>query len=148
MRSRFPAPAFPSEVAEFAEEIRHLLTDLGRHIGNEPLAGECAPALDVYETDEAVEIVVDVPGVEAAAVRVAAHGDTVLIVGEKIARRARAESSFHLVERDFGRFARAVRLTRACDTGRARARIANGELHISVPKIVERRRRILPVAIG
>jgi HSP20 family protein len=147
MRSRFPTPTYPSEVAEFGEEIGRLFNELGQTFGHEPLAGECAPALDVYENEDSIDIVVDLPGLDAAAVRVLAKGDTVLIVGEKIARRARAESSFHLVERDFGRFARAVRLTRSCDTGRARAHLAHGELHISVPKIADRRRRTLHIAI-
>ena len=40
---------------------------------------------------------------------------------KKPARRGRSESSFHLVERGFGRFARVVRLGRACDAARARA---------------------------
>jgi len=102
----------------------------------------------MYERDEAIEIVVDLPGVDAAAVRVVAKGDTVLIVGEKTARRPRPESSFHLVERDFGRFARAVRLGHSCDTARARAHFADGELHITLPKIAERRDRVIPIAIG
>jgi HSP20 family protein len=147
MRSRFPTSTYPTEVAEFADEIRRLFIDLGRTARHEPLAGECAPTLDVYENDDAIDIVVDLPGVEPEAVRVIAKGNAVLIVGEKTARQSRGESSFHLVERDFGRFARAVRLTRACDTGRARAQLAHGELRISIPKIVERRQRTIDIAI-
>ena len=67
MRSRFHAVALPSEVADFADEIRRAFLELGRRLSAESLAGECSPALDVYETDEAVEIVVDLPGVDAAA---------------------------------------------------------------------------------
>jgi HSP20 family protein len=147
MRSRFPSPTYPAEIAEFADEIRRLFDDLGQAPWRQPLTGECAPTLDVYETDDSIHIVVDLPGVETGAIRVVARGDSVLLVGEKIARRARADSSFHLVERDFGRFARVVRLTRACDTSRARAHLADGELHVWVPKIAERRGRTLHIAI-
>ena len=48
-----------------------------------------APPLDVYETDDALEITVDLPGVDPGAVRVIGKGDSVLIAGEKAARRAR-----------------------------------------------------------
>jgi len=146
MRHRLPG-TLPSEVADFGEEIRRLFLELGRSFGSEAFAGQCAPALDMYEHDDAVEIVVDVPGVDRSAVRVLAKGDTVLIAGNKAARRPRPESSFHLVERDFGRFARAVRLGCACDTSKARARVVDGELHITVPKIADRRGRAVPIAI-
>ena len=58
----------------------------------------------------------------AAAVRIVAKNQTVLIVGHKSPRRTRQEATFHLVERGYGRFARAVRLSAACDTSRATAR--------------------------
>jgi HSP20 family protein len=71
----------------------------------------------------------------------------VLIAGEKAARRARGESSFHLVERGYGRFARVVRLGRACDTANAQATLHGGELRVSIPKIGDRRGRAVPIAI-
>jgi HSP20 family protein len=148
MRPRIHALALPSEIGGFAAEVRQIFTELGRTFGSESPVGECAPALDVYETDDALEITVDLPGVEAAAVRVVAKGDSVLIAGEKAPRRARRESSFHLVERGYGRFARAVRIGRACDMARARATLANGELRISVPKIADRRGKAIPIAIA
>ena len=49
------------------------------------------PPLDVFETDEAVEIAVDLPGVDADAVRVVAKGRRVLIAGEKTPRRGRGD---------------------------------------------------------
>jgi HSP20 family protein len=147
MRSRIHGIAFPSEIGEFAEDVRRVFQELGRTFGSDALTGECSPAIDVYETDDRLEVTMDVPGVDAATVRVIAKGDSVLIAGEKAARRARRESSFHLVERDYGRFARVVRLGRACDTSQARATLADGELRVSVPKISERRQRSMPIAV-
>jgi|SRR5579862_1134430 len=146
MRPRIPS-ILPSEVAEFGEEIRQLFLSIGRTFGADSLTGQYAPALDVYERDEAMEIVADLPGVDPAFVRVVAKGDTILIVGEKAARRPRPQSSFHLVEREFGRFARAVRLGYPCDTTAARAHFANGELHVSIPKIAERRGQAISIPV-
>ena len=131
MRPRIHSMPFPSEIGEFAAEVRQIFVELGRTFGSESQAGECAT--------------VDLAGVDPAAVRVVGKGDSVLIAGEKAARRARRESSFHLVERGYGRFARAVRLGRPCDMSRARATLTNGELRISIPKIAEQRGR--PIAI-
>ena len=147
MRSRIHAVVLPSEVGDFADEVRRVFLGLGCTFGMESLAGECTPALDVFETDTSVEIAVDLPGVEPAAVRVITQAGTVLIAGEKPARRAQRESTFHLVERGFGRFARSVRLTGACDASKARAVLADGELRISIPKIADRRGRTIQVPV-
>jgi HSP20 family protein len=148
MRPRIHTIAFPSEIGDFAPETRQVFLELGRAFGSESLAGECAPPLDVYETDDTLEITVDLPGVEAAAVRIIGKGDAVLIAGEKAARRARRESSFHLVERGYGRFARVVRLGRPCDTSKARATLVDGELRVSIPKIAERRGRAIAISVN
>jgi HSP20 family protein len=148
MRPRIHALAFPSELGEFSDEVRRVYLELGRAFGSESLAGECSPALDVYETDDTLEITVDLPGVDASAIRVIAKGDSVLVAGEKSARRTRAESSFHLVERGYGRFARVVRLGRACDTAHARATLVGGELRVSIPKMTDRRGRSVPIAVN
>jgi HSP20 family protein len=148
MRHRIHSIAFPSEIGEFAEDVREVFRDLGRAFGSESLAGECTPLIDVYETDDTLEIAVDLPGADAAAVRVIAKADSVLIAGEKAARRARKESSFHLVERGYGRFARVVRLGRACDTTNARATLRDGELRISVPKLADQRGRAIQITVN
>jgi HSP20 family protein len=147
MRSRVHAVLLPSEVGEFADEVRRIFLELGRAFGAESLAGECSPAIDVFETDESMEVTVDLPGVAPSAVRLLMKADTLLVAGEKAARRGQRDSSFHLVERDFGRFARAVPLGRPCDASRARARFSNGELRITVPKIAERRGKPLMIEV-
>ena len=124
-----------------------MFLELGRVFSGESLAGECSPAIDVFETDDALEIAVDLPGVDPVAVRVLGKGDSILIAGEKAARRARGESSFHLVERGYGRFARVVRLAPACDTSQARATLVDGVLRVTVPKIPERRAKAIAIKI-
>lgn len=139
MRSRIHAVVLNPDAGDFTDEIRQAFLELGRTFGPDALVGECLPPLDVFETDDAVEVTVDLPGVDPDAVRVLIKHDAVLVVGEKASRRARADSSFHLVERGFGRFARIVRLGLACDAARARATMASGELRVRIPKLADRR---------
>jgi len=148
MRSRIQAVVLPSEVSDFSDELRRIFLELGRAYGSGALAGECSPALDVFEHDDAIEVVVDLPGVDIAAVRVVAKGDALLIAGEKPSRRGGLESTFHLVERGFGRFARAVRLGRPVDPAKARATLVNGELRVTVPKIADRRGQSIEIRVS
>src|SRR5690242_4611962 len=104
MRSRIHAIVAPADAAaEFADEITQLFLELNRP-GGLGLTGELAPPLDVFETDETVEVVVDLPSVAAASIRILAKGQAILIAGEKAPRRSDDKSTFHLVERGYGRF--------------------------------------------
>jgi HSP20 family protein len=148
MRPRIHTIALSSELGEFSEEVRRVFLELGRTTGNESMAGECSPAIDIYETDESVEVVADIPGVDRSAIRILSKGEWILIAGEKPPRRVGGgESSFHLVERGYGRFARAVRVTRACEMSKAAATLVGGELRISLPKLADRRGRALQISI-
>jgi HSP20 family protein len=84
-------------------------------------------------------VIVDLAGVPVQALRILFRGDTLLIAGEKAPSPITADPTFHLVEREFGRFARAVRLTGAFDLSRAQASLTSGELTIVLPRLVERR---------
>ena len=147
MRSRIQAVALPLEIGDFADEVRRVFLELGRAFSDESLAGECIPPIDVFETDEALEIIVDLPGVTPEGLRVLGRSNSVLIAGEKAPRRVRGESSFHLVERGYGRFARVIHLNRPSDPSRAQATLIDGELRIAVPKIADRRGRTHTIPI-
>ena len=108
-----------------------------------PAAAECAVAMDVIETSGAVEIVMDLVGVSADAVKVVVASNTVLITGDK--RPAACEhcgqAAFHVAERVFGRFTRAVKLSGAFDVAGADAHLRDGELRLVLPRIEDRRGR-------
>jgi HSP20 family protein len=134
---------------ELAGDIQELFDDLAGSLPRErrALSGEWRPSLDVYETDTELEVVVDVSGVAAEAIRILFRGDVLVVVGEKAPVAPGDGQTFHLVEREFGRFARAVRLTGAFDVSRARATLRNGELTIVLPTMVERRGAGHPIRV-
>jgi len=111
------------------------------------LNSECRPSLDVFETTTGVEVVVDVPGVIPESIRVAIKRDTLLVVGAKAAPPGATAQRYHLAERSYGRFARAVRLHGAIDTRHASARAGNGELRILLPRVEDRRGTVIMVPV-
>ena len=127
-----------------AEDVRQLFEELATNLPPEQRApsGECRPAVDVLETNEHVAIVMDLAGTPLAAVRVAFREGALLIVGEKAPPVGAHGHAYHLIERDFGRFARVVRLTGAFDIGGASATLRDGELLIVLPKMNDRRGRV------
>src|SRR5687767_9746100 len=129
--------------ADLAQDVHRLLDDLAKRRADRRhmVTGECMPVVDVFETEKNVEIVLDVPGVPADCIRVLFKSGVVIIAGEKERPdfTKRGAASFHLVERDFGRFVRAVRLNVSIDAAKARARLTNGELRVVLPRLKERR---------
>ena len=137
------------ELGDLTDDVRRLFQELEREGAQTPsaVAGQCTPAVDVLETDEAIEIVMDLPGIPRGAIRVLMKGDVVVIAGEKVPLPPSAGGDYHLVERGSGRFARAVRIASAFDGARAAAGLLNGELRLVLPKIHDRRRQARTIPI-
>ena len=95
-----------AESRDLADDIQELFADLASTLKHEHRAftGECTPAVDVRETAETLEIVVDVPGVPAQAIRVLFRSDVLLVAvtgwGQPEDRRRTREAGFdhHLVK--------------------------------------------------
>jgi HSP20 family protein len=138
------------ESRELAEDIRELFDDLARTLDRtrRAFSGEYHPSLDVLETETAVEVVVDVSGIPPDALRVLFRSGVLVVAGEKAPAPASGDQTFHLVEREFGRFARAVRLNGALDVSQARASVRDGELTVVLPKIAERRGQGHRIRVG
>jgi HSP20 family protein len=138
----------PPGVADLTEDARRLLLEIDRDVpGAANIAADCRPPLDVIETAEAIEVLVDVPGVAADSLRVALRRDTLLVVGAKLAGPIDARARYHLAERSFGRFARVVRLSGVFDAARARGEVSHGRLRIVLPRLEDRRGQVFPVPI-
>jgi len=130
-----------AESRDLADDIQELFADLAATLKHEHRAfsGECHPSVDVRETDESVAIVVDVAGVPPEAMRVLFREGVLLVAGEKAPPTSTEEQAYHLVEREFGRFARAVRVKGAFDIAAATAVVERGTLTIVLPKLADRR---------
>jgi HSP20 family protein len=146
-----------SSVTRIYFERRDLPEDLQRLFdmvwegspSDRPLAAaECTPPLDVVETETGIEIVADIPGVRPEAVQIVSARNVLLIAGEKMPHACEdREAAFHLAERSFGRFARAVRLDGPFDAGRASASFVSGELRITMPRIDDRRGKEIRIPV-
>jgi len=121
-------------------ERRDLPAHLIRLLEQTRAAAECTPPMDVAETGTGLEIRLDLPGVSAAQIEIVFAEGVLLVTGQKLpATCEHADAGFHMAERSFGRFARAVQVDGAFDAGRAAATLAAGELRVVLPRIDDRR---------
>ena len=138
-----------TESGDLVEDLRRVFAELSSTLPPEQRvsSGEYHPSLDILETADTVEIVVDLAGVPAASARVLFRGGVLIVAGEKAPAPVPADSDFHFLERGFGRFARAVQLSGAFEIGQARAVLRSGELTIVLPKRPDRRGRTQTIPI-
>jgi HSP20 family protein len=104
------------------------------------LSPECTPPLDIIETANGIEILMDAPGIAPDEIEIVFARNVLLITGRKLPRAFEdGNAAFHVAERAFGRFGRAITLDGAFDTTTATATLAGGELRLVVPRQPERR---------
>jgi HSP20 family protein len=108
---------------------------------DDPLAsGAWAPPVDLCETDEAILIRVELPGVSPEQIKVGLTNTRVRVWGEKKKRSSRNRVISHLCsERSFGRFSRIVPLRWSVSVRDGSAELENGILLVRLPKIEDRR---------
>ena len=122
---------------------RVTLLDLSDETGFKPLA-------DVAEADDSVRIRLELPGVPPASVQVRVQGECVEVSGEKVPDFPQGEASYLCLERIFGRFRRVFEVVGAVNLAEVSARMRDGILEVSIPKVRERRgrERRIPVTEG
>jgi HSP20 family protein len=135
-------------VARVYVERRDLPGDLIRLLETTTAAAECTPPLDLVETDAEIEVLLDLPGVTSADVEIVFAQNVLLITGMKgPAVCEDRDAAFHIAERAFGRFVRAISLEGAYDVGRAAATLRDGELRIVLPRLDDRRQAQVRIPI-
>jgi HSP20 family protein len=114
----------------------------------QPFEEAWVPAVDVSETGDKVTVKAEIPGLEAKDIDIAIVGDTLTIKGEKKAEREEKGENFHLVERSYGSFSRALKLPAAVDPDKVEATYKNGVLTITCPKKEEVKPKAIEIKAG
>src|SRR5262249_43695984 len=109
-------------------ERMNRLFDERRVRGATAIEGPFAPATDVYATDDAVVVTVELPGVTEGDVAVEVDGRELTVRG---ARHFSGEgAAYHRLERSYGEFRCAIALPPDADAARRRVRLSGGVLTV------------------
>ena len=93
-------------------------------------------SMDVAETDQAFEVTLDLPGVDAKDVDISIDNNTLTIRGERqqSSEEEDKDKQFHRIERFSGSFARSIVLPSPVNEEEAAAEFKDGVLKIVIPK--------------
>jgi len=131
------------------KEVNRIFESLGRGgaLTRFADAGDIVPRIDVAETDGALEVTAELPGIDEKDVEVVLRDDLLTIKGEKKSEREEKRKDYHLVERSFGSFARSIRLPFEADSEAVKASFAKGVLKISIAKPAEVKEKTVKIPV-
>ncbi len=119
----------------FQKEMDDLLSRFQGEWNGDGLAPAISPSVDLSETDDALQIRMDVPGMKAEEINIEVSGNTIRISGEHKEEKEEKGKTFHRIERRSGTFARALTLPVPVKESQVNAECANGVLTINLPKV-------------
>ncbi|HEX9186472.1 MAG TPA: Hsp20/alpha crystallin family protein, partial [Vicinamibacteria bacterium] len=125
------------ELLDLQERMNRLFDEtLTRERLDEPslLHGTWMPLADVVETAEAYLVELELPGLAKDDIVIQAHGDELVVRGERRLDAAGRPESFLRLERRYGPFARSFRFSEEVDPDRITAGFEDGLLRLEVPK--------------
>ena len=136
--------ALGSKYVDELERMQKRMGDLMEDVEGPNLKkGVIRPLADVHETEEALVVTMDMPGVEKEDIDISVVEDELQISAQRKIETEVNEQDYHRRERTFNRFERRVLLPASIKTEEARATLANGVLQITLPKVsVLTRKRI------
>ncbi len=100
-------------------------------------AAAWTPAVDIYETKDAVVVTVEAPGMTREQFSVEVKDEVLTIKGERPFEKDVSREQYHRIERAYGKFRRSFILGMAVQTDRITAAYSEGVLEINLPKLEE-----------
>jgi len=115
--------------------------------GNAAAAATFAPPADVLETQNAIQVKVDLPGHDPKSVQVKLEDGILTIQSERKQERREQQECVLRSERVFGAFTRSFSLPDVVDAQKVEAAFDNGVLTVTLPKREETKPRTINVKV-
>ncbi len=136
------------ELLTLRERLNELFDEalVDRTMGvGEPTSGPYRPTADLYETDDEVVIILEIPGVEAESIDLQLHGDRLRVAGEIVRAGTGPGGQYVRMERPAGPFFRDFVLPVDQFSGAPRAELERGVLTVRLPKAAGVRRQVVSI---
>jgi HSP20 family protein len=106
------------------------------------------PAMDLVEAEDHFLLRADLPGLREEDVNIEVRDNTLRISGERKAEHEQRERGWYRLERQFGKFSRALTLPEGINPDAIEANFDHGVLEVTIPKPEERKPRRIAIKNG
>jgi HSP20 family protein len=91
--------------------------------------------LDFVERDDHYAVHVDLPGIPKEDVKINLDGDMLSISAERSMQRQEEQENYQIMERQYGKMQRSIRLPQDVNLDAAEAHYENGVLNLKLPRV-------------
>ncbi|MBM3274744.1 MAG: Hsp20/alpha crystallin family protein [Candidatus Sericytochromatia bacterium] len=106
-----------------------------------------APRVNVRETQEAVEISADLPGVSKEDLQIVVENNLLVLKGQRKEEHEDKTGTWHRIEKVYGQFERQFNLPAGLMKDQIKASLRDGILTVSIPKAEESKPRQVDIKI-
>ena len=110
--------------------------------------GTWSPVSDVVETDDAIVVSCELPGLRQEEIEIKLADNVLTIAGERKVDRDSESQQFHRIERSYGPFARSFTVPASIDAEKIAASYRCGVLSVVLPKRAEATPRRITVRVS
>ena len=126
-------PTFQKELNRLIDQFRTgfpMTDDEERTVFGAPVF----PAIDIVETDDAIEISAEVPGVQEEDLEATIAADVLTLKGKKSSEHEEKKDTYQLVERRYGSFKRSIPLGFTPEDNAVQSVFTDGVLTLTIAK--------------
>lgn len=114
----------------------------------EEVAAAWAPPVDIVETPEALNFIVELPGFKNEDLTLRVENGVLTLEGERTFEAETKERNYHRVERSYGKFVRGFTLPSNMNAEKVQANLTDGVLLIALPKKEETKPKTIQIGAG
>ncbi len=133
------------ELTTLQERLSRVFDDLLPTPTKSKDTSEWIPAVDIYETKDAIHIEVEAPGMKEEDIKINLENNTLTIFGERKFERKEEGKNYYRMERSYGSFSRSFLLPENVDVEKIQAKYKDGLLTIVIPKKPESKPKEIPI---
>ncbi|PSP18784.1 MAG: molecular chaperone [Cyanobacteria bacterium QS_8_64_29] len=136
------------ELDSVQQEMNRMFDDLVR-TGDGGESGNLtfAPSAELDETEDAIHLKLEVPGMDPNDLDVQVSDEAISISGERRSEFQHQEGSGRRSEFRYGRFQRVIPLNARIQNDKVQASYQNGILHLNLPKAEEDKNKVVKVNV-
>jgi HSP20 family protein len=129
------------------KEMNHLFEQFSPARREQLFGGSFVPAAELTETDAAIDLKLEIPGLLPEDIDIQVTADSVAITGERKSEETKEENGVTRSEFHYGRFQRMIPLPARVQNTAAAAEYKDGILNLHLPKDVEEQKRVVKVPL-
>jgi len=136
------------EIAGLQREMNQLFDTLTPRTEGRVNGSSFMPAAEMQETPEAIDLKLEVPGIEAKDLDVQVMAEAVSVSGERKTEQKIEDKGVTRSEFRYGRFQRVIPLPVRIQNDKVQANYKDGILHLTLPKAEAENNKVFKVNLG